>query len=100
MEGRASTTFSSSTTRSRWIGSGRTGCCGPKGMMVRAIGLIPGRSRSGRGFGGGRVGLAKGKFHGRVVQIAVKVHRHSLHVDVEEVVHFIFVEEGAGVDGT
>ena len=37
MEGRASTTFSSSTTRSRWIGSGNTGCCGPKGMTVRAI---------------------------------------------------------------
>ena len=37
MDGRASMTFSSSTTRSRWIGSGSTGCCGPKGMTVRAI---------------------------------------------------------------
>ena len=34
MDGTARTTFSSFSSRSRWIGSGRTGCCGPKETVV------------------------------------------------------------------
>ena len=41
IEGMASTTFSSSITRSRWTGSGSTGCWGPKGIIVLFPMILP-----------------------------------------------------------
>src|ERR1035441_1501441 len=102
MEGRASITFSSSTTRSRWIGSGSTGCCGPKGMIVRAmvwVSVIGGGQRGGcgrrwgrrcgghcrRGLYDGRFGAAEGELHRRLIEMAVEVHRHAIDLHIEQV---------------
>src|ERR1035437_9044851 len=116
IDGRASITFSSSTTRSRWIGSGSTGCCGPKGMIVRAmvwVSVIGGgqrgggccwsvgqcrRSRRSRLYDW-RFGAAEGEFHRRLIEMAVEVHRHAIHLHVEQVVQLILIEERAPVDG-
>src|SRR5664279_3536660 len=119
IEGRASITFSSSTTRSRWIGSGSTGCCGPKGMIVRAMIWVLGfgggwqrggcysggrRGRCGRGGSSRlhcrRFGAPERKLHGRLIQVAVEIHRHAIDLHVEQIVQFVFIEECAPVDGS
>src|ERR1035437_9966776 len=115
MEGRASMTFSSSTTRSRWIGSGRTGCCGPKGMIVRAMVWVlgfGGRRRSGcrrRGRGGcrrrgcglgdRRFGAPERELHIGLVEMPMEIHRHAIDLHVEQVVQLILIKEGAPIDG-
>ena len=61
MDGTARTTFSSFSSRSKWIGSGRTGCCGPKETVVSsAIAIL--------------------LLHDRCIdaQTTSKVHLHSL----------------------
>src|SRR5208337_3792972 len=73
IEGRASTTFSSSTTRSKWTGSGNTGCCGPKGITVRAI------------SGNGRFGAAEREFDGGFAKIPLKIYGDPVDFEVEEV---------------
>src|ERR1035437_8219702 len=115
MDGRASMTFSSSTTRSRWIGSGSTGCCGPKGMIVRAMmwdsvlgGWLRGSCGRRRGRGGGwrrrwgpydgRFCAPEGKLHCRFVEVTVEIHHHAMDLHVKQIIQFILVEKSAPVD--
>src|ERR1035438_10735390 len=103
MEGRASMTFSSSTTRSRWIGSGSTGCCGPKGMVVRAMVRVSGfggcgcrcGGRCGRGRGCGfydrRLGASERELHRCLVQVAMEIYRHAIDLHVEQIVQLVLI---------
>ena len=51
------------------------------------------------GLAHGALAVANGILDRRLVRIAVKIHRHAVHLHVEQVVDFVFVKEHAEIDG-
>ena len=70
MLGTASTTVSSSSTKSRWTGSGSTGCCGPNGIMLLFAIALP-------------LFLERSLFVD-AVQLVVIVQIHALYLHAEQ----------------
>src|SRR5579872_1459743 len=94
MEGMASTTVSSSITKSRCRGSGRTGCWGPKGMTV--FSAMGGLGRRGHRLLGSHCLDERGllRFH---VEIAFEIQRQAFDLHAEEVLQFVLIDEGRQV---